>query len=141
MIRVNDYTIQPLLNCSGGGLNDIGVMAHELGHGFGLPDLYCTGNDCTAAGIGEWGLMGSGAWGCDGGDPAFPCHMSAWSKAMLGWVTVEDIPGDAPLQEVTLEPVVGGSRVLRYGIPGTREYFLLENRQARGFDRNLPHFR
>ncbi len=137
MIRVNDYTIQPLLDCSESGLNDIGVMAHELGHGFGLPDLYCTRNACTAAGIGEWGLMGSGAWGCDGDDPAYPCHMSAWSKAMLGWVTVEDIPDDAPLQEVTLEPVVGGSRVLRYGIPGTREYFLLENRQARGFDRNV----
>jgi M6 family metalloprotease-like protein len=137
VIRINDYTIQPLLNCAGDEINDIGVFAHELGHGFGLPDLYCTLNDCSSAGIGEWGLMGSGSWGCDGDDAAYPCHMSGWSKAMLGWVEVEDLPEGMPLSDYLLEPVTATGRILRYAIPGTREYYLLENRQALGFDRNL----
>jgi M6 family metalloprotease-like protein len=55
-IRINDYTIQPVLDCGGQNLNAIGVFAHELGHGFGLPDLYAT--NAQHAGIGNWGLMG-----------------------------------------------------------------------------------
>ncbi len=41
-IRVLDYTIQPVRACGGDAINYIGVFAHELGHGFGLPDLYVT---------------------------------------------------------------------------------------------------
>ncbi|HSG47087.1 MAG TPA: M6 family metalloprotease domain-containing protein [Longimicrobiales bacterium] len=136
-VLVNDYTIQPLLACDGTNINDIGVFAHELGHGFGLPDLYCTAGNCGFAGIGEWGLMGAGAWGCDGDDPARPCHLSAWSKAVLGWATVETLPAGADLGTVTLEPAASSGRILRYDIPGTGEYYLLENRQRMGFDAGL----
>ena len=42
----------------------IGVIAHELGHAyFDLPDLYCTSEDCQSSGIGNFGVMGGGAWG------------------------------------------------------------------------------
>lgn len=128
-VRVEDYTIQPLLNCAGDDIGEVGVFAHELGHGLGLPDLYCTGLGCTAAGIGEWGLMGSGSWGCDGESPARPCPMSAWSRLVLGWAQLEDLPPAAELEAVTLPPVSSSDRILRYRIPGTSEYYLLENRQ------------
>jgi hypothetical protein len=63
--------------------------------------------------------------------------MSAWSRSVLGWVSPEQLPGDAEPGAVVLEPVQSSGRVLRYDIPGTREYFLLENRQPLGFDQDL----
>ena len=135
-IRVNDYVIQPSRNCQDSDLADIGVLAHELGHGFGLPDLYCTGR-CSAAGIGNWGLMGTGSWGCRGQSPAAPCHMGAWSKEILGWADVELVAGGRDLGTVDLAPVVTGGRVLRVDIPGTSDYYLVENRQRLGFDAEI----
>ena len=49
----------------------VGVMAHEFGHSFNLPDLYdlsFEGPADDSAGIGRWGLMGWGAHGWTGSD-------------------------------------------------------------------------
>ncbi len=138
-IRVSDYTIQPALSCGGGSINSIGVLAHELGHGLGLPDLYAVDDGVSAdhQGIGNWGLMGTGSWGCANSNPARPCHMSAWSKERLGWLDIVDVGPEADLGTVTLPPVVTTGRVLRVPIPGTDEYYLIENRQRLGFDAEL----
>jgi M6 family metalloprotease-like protein len=135
-IRVNDYTIQPVRSCNDVDINEIGVFAHELGHGFGLPDLYAVGGSHGA--VGEWGLMGTGSWGCQGSDPGTPCHLGAWSKAVLGWVDVVSVTPGASLEGLTLDPVEDGGSVLRIdALDGSGEYFLLENRQGLGFDRDL----
>jgi M6 family metalloprotease-like protein len=138
-IRVDDYTIQPVWDCPGNAINEIGVFAHELGHGFGLPDLYCTAPSCPQEGIGRWGLMGSGAWGCSVSEgPARPCHMSAWSKAVLGWADVTVAPPDEDLGTIVLEPVETTGAVVRVDVQdGSGEYYLLENRQRLGFDQGL----
>jgi M6 family metalloprotease-like protein len=137
-IRINDYTIQPVLACDARSINQIGVFAHELGHGFGLPDLYCTASGCPANGIGTWGLMGQGAWGCGPTNPALPCHMSAWSKAMLGWVDVQALPPGRDHGRVTIPPVQTSGRVVRIdALDGSGDYYLLENRRRTGFDVNL----
>lgn len=130
-IRINDYTIQPVLACNGEDINQIGVFAHELGHGFGLPDLYGTAGSAHA-GSGNWDLMGTGAWGCGWapGDPARPCHMGAWTRAMLGWIEVQDVSLDTDHGTITLPPVAAEGRVLRVpAADGTDDYLLLENRQ------------
>ncbi|MEZ4417521.1 MAG: M6 family metalloprotease domain-containing protein [Gemmatimonadota bacterium] len=138
VIRVDDYTIQPVLSCAGTTINEIGVYAHELAHGFGLPDLYAVGT-AAHAGIGQWGLMGSGSWGCPGPfNPARPCHLSAWSKLALGWLTPVDLPPGAALGVRALQPVETSRQVLR--VPsgtGSGDYLLLENRQPLGFDDNM----
>jgi M6 family metalloprotease-like protein len=136
-ILVDDYTIQPVRDCSGNSINYIGVFAHELGHGFGLPDLYAT-NTLTHPGIGDWGLMGTGSWGCDGDSPWRPCHLSAWSKAVLGWGEIEVLETGTDLGTLTLPPVETSGRVFRFNSgDGSSEYLLLENRQKLGFDQNL----
>jgi len=113
----------------------IGTPCHELGHLlFALPDLYDNDNQDNA-GIGEWGLMGSGGYL---GGASCPCHLSAWSKMQLGWVEVEEI-SDA--RDLVIEPVETSRkiyRMYRYGDRKSKEYFLIENRQKIGFDAKLP---
>lgn len=134
MIRIDDYTIQPVYACDEQSINEIGVFAHELGHGFGLPDLYCTSAGCRSAGAGSWDLMAFGSWGCGDRDPSQPCHMGAWSKLMLGWVDVEPVP-PGEVTSVTLPSVQSSGRVVRIDAQdGSGDYLLLENRQIEGSD-------
>ncbi len=136
-IYVNDYTIQPALACDGQGINEVGVFAHELGHGFGLPDLYGT-QWAVHPGSGQWDLMGTGSWGCQGRDPSRPCSMGAWSRAMLGWVDVTEVDPDTDHGAIVLPPVESSGEVLRVSAQnGSREYLLLENRQRIGTDQDL----
>ncbi|HNT34201.1 MAG TPA: M6 family metalloprotease domain-containing protein, partial [bacterium] len=70
-------------------VGDIGGIVHEMGHLFGLPDLYDVDN--SSEGIGEWGLMGSGSWlGIAYNNIEYPgtspAHLSSWSKYQLGWL-------------------------------------------------------
>jgi M6 family metalloprotease-like protein len=137
-IHVLDYTIQPVRACNGTTINSIGVFAHELGHGFGLPDLYVTANNQHHEGIGNWGLMGTGSWGCVGRTAWSPCHMSPWSKEVLGWADVQTLEAGTDLGTLSLPPVETSGKVYRINSEdGSPEYLLLENRQRVGFDRYL----
>lgn len=132
MIQIDDYTIQPVYSCDQQSINEIGVFAHELGHGFGLPDLYCTSSGCSSGGVGLWDLMGLGSWGCSVRDAARPCHMGAWSKMALGWVEVETLPPGV-VTPLSLPSVQSSGRVVRIdALDGSGEYLLLENRQREG---------
>ncbi len=138
-IIVNDYTITPARACNQVTINEIGVFSHELGHGFGLPDLYAVGG--RHAGIGQWGLMGSGNFGCNQGaiNTARPCHLSAWSKEALGWADVEVLAPDMDHGVLTLDPVETGGKIYRVDAnDGSGDYYLLENRQRLGSDIDLP---
>ncbi len=136
-VLVDDYTIQPVLSCDPSEINEIGVFAHELGHGFGLPDLYAVGASHGA--VGRWGLMATGPWGCDGQGAQAPCHMNAWSKEALGWANVTTLPADADLGGLSLDPVETTGDVIRINAgDGSGDYYLLENRQRLGFDASLP---
>ncbi|MEJ2206263.1 MAG: M6 family metalloprotease domain-containing protein, partial [Gemmatimonadota bacterium] len=138
-IVIDDYVVQPARACSGHDLNEIGVFTHELGHALGLPDLYDTDeSDGKHSGAGNWDLMSTGAWGCDGQSPERPCHLGAWSKAVLGWVDVANVPSDTDIGAVVVPPVQTNGTVYRVdAADGSGEYFLLENRQRLGFDLRL----
>ena len=130
-IRISDYFIQPVFACNQSDLSPIGVFAHEMGHAFGLPDLYDTrASSGKHAGAGNWDLLSSGSWGCDNRSPESPCHMGAWTKSILGWVDVTTVPPNTDISELILEPVETGGAIYRVdAIDGSGEYFLLENRQ------------
>ncbi len=139
-IYIRDYTIQPAYSCTGTAVNEIGVYAHELGHAFGLPDLYSTSSSSQHRGSGNWDLMGTGTWGCQGGSPARPCAMGAWSRKMLGWVDVEVMDPDRDHGTVRLPPTLSSNRVLRLDSgEDSGEYLLLENRQRMGADEAVFH--
>lgn len=129
-IRIDDYVIMPALSCNG-TMIEIGVFCHEFGHAFGLPDLYDTNGG--SQGVGHWCLMGAGNWNT----PTRPAHMSAWSKAFLGWITPGIVNANLlnwPILSSTVSPTA--FKLWTNGTPGS-EYFLVENRTKEGFDDQL----
>lgn len=132
VIRVNDYIIQGGQGgddgCASNEPQAMGVVAHETGHLLGLPDLY--DNVTGGTGIGRWGIMGSGNHRV----PARPAHMSAWSKAEVGWVTEVLIDRDTVLD---ISPIINSDTSYILPIPDSDEYFILENRQPLGSDSAL----
>jgi M6 family metalloprotease-like protein len=138
-VRVRDYIIQGGQGgdalpegrggCEAGKPQAMGVVAHETGHLFGLPDLYDT-RSSGGEGIGRWGIMGSGNQ-----QVSFrPVHMEAWSRAELGWVTEVVVTNDTVLE---ITPIEASDTAYVLPLAGSNEYFLLENRQRIGSDSML----
>lgn len=134
-----DYALEPEMqgaSNTNGLIVDIGVFAHEFGHIFGLPDLYDTDN--SSEGLGEWCLMASGAYGGNGSNPNTPTHMSLWCKKKLGWVVPTEITAATPdLKVPKLETNDIGFKIFKLNSSGSKEYYLIENRQAVGYDKYI----
>ena len=127
---VQDYDLPPDAdgnrpNWPGGALQGIlGAMVHELGHYFGLPDLYDTlvGTRPT---LGFFALMATGFYNSVS---RIPCHPIAWSKVYLGWVEPEVVTGDWDNIMLKATELWGdGVKTIKVPISST-EYFLIENR-------------
>ncbi len=133
-VTVSNYHINPgLWSTSGSAIGRIGVICHETGHFFGLPDLYDT--DAGAGdGIGSWGLMAN-SWGFDGSQ-LYPPQFCSWSKMQLGWLTPIDLdtPGNYALPTYHGTPT---ALKISANFPDG-EYLLLENRQPLGFEADMP---
>jgi M6 family metalloprotease-like protein len=143
-VRVDSFIVQSTRDCDGDRMQNAGVIAHELGHVFGLPDLYHQADGLLPAQrrwvVGCWTLMAAGAWGCGDGASwplsVTPPHMGAWEKWILGWVQ-EEIVGSVRDREYVLPPVQTSGRILRVTL-GANEFLQIEYRPQIGFDRDLP---
>ncbi|TPG19331.1 M6 family metalloprotease domain-containing protein [Pedococcus bigeumensis] len=129
----------------------IGIMAHEIGHDLGWPDLYDTvpgGNNPDSSGIGAWSVMSGGSWGTVpgqniGDSPVLP---DAWSRSFQGWVTPTPVGASTTVMLRSASTSLDAVRLRdnpngvdwAYGASGSGEYFLVENRQRTGFDAALP---
>ena len=118
------------------GMLRFGVLVHEVGHSFGLPDLYDT--SFAGKGIGKYDVMSTGNYEFDG-TGYYPSSMSAWTKVYLGWAEAVEITEDGTY---TLEAASEGKHQvykIAHGFPGgdKPEYILLENRQPVGYDSTM----
>ncbi len=131
----------------------VGVVAHELAHDLGLPDLYDT--DESSAGVGFWSVMSIGSWGftptdTDAYPGATPVMFDAWSRWTLGWVTPDQATG---IRRTSLRAAATGTATNTVeqlgdnrGGPdwtsgsGSGRYYLVENRQqtSGSYDEALP---
>jgi M6 family metalloprotease-like protein len=132
-VKVYDYHTEPALwGTSGTNIVRFGVIAHETGHFFRLPDLYDT--DGSGEGIGSWGIMAN-SWGFDF-TQLRPPHFCSWSKIFLGWLspTIIDTPGTYDIGQLATN-----AQVYRIdeGYP-SGEYLLIENRQPAGIESAIP---
>jgi len=134
-IRIVAYHTEPEVRGDGVSITQIGVICHETGHFFGLPDLYDYGYD--SSGIGLWGVMCMGPWAGPGMDGTVPTHFCAWSKYKLGLLEPQHI--QVTTSSVMLRPVERQTEIVRIDedMPSS-QYFLLENRQKTGYDQYLP---
>jgi len=127
----------------------IGPICHELAHSIaiqeqedgrevGLPDLY--DNDAgvqeSGAGIGDWGLMGTGCWNYVLGQQQtagdLPAPLCAWSKIKLGWIQPKKLEMDGRWHELAAHFVSRGVFWVDDGMaPG--EYLLVEVKMKQGF--------
>lgn len=132
-VKVRPYhTEAALWGTSGTDITRIGVICHETGHFFGLPDLYDT--DYTSRGLGNWCMMAN-SWGF-AQDQLRPPHFSAWCKAFLGWTTPSESLDPATFILGQAE-TFGHAAKITHGYPDG-EYLLIENRQPVGMDVNIP---
>ncbi len=134
-VFIYDYTIQPEFWYAPGDMT-CGVYCHELGHIFGLPDLYDT--DYSSRGVGVWSVMGYGSWLGPGYDGSYPAELDAWSRIELGFATPTTVTSN--IFGATINGVSNGGNIVRLypnGSPGS-EYYLIENRQTTGYDSYLP---
>ncbi len=132
-VYVYNYTVVPEYWVSPGDMT-IGVIAHELGHAFGLPDLY--DRDYSSQGVGKWSIMAAGSW--NGSLGSSPSHFDAWSKIQLGWVTPTVITTNQ--NDLSIPQVETNQSIYKVWATGEAgdEYYLVENRQRTGYDATLP---
>jgi len=130
-VKINTYACAN--ERSNSGIMGIGTICHEFSHCLGLPDMYDIdygGN----FGMGEWSLMDSGSYNGDGFCPA---GYSSFDRFTCGWVNPVELMASTrieAMQPLSDKPEVYMVRNQAY----ENEYFLLENRQQRGWDKHLP---
>ena len=149
-VKINNYAMMPEVGgdltgyagvVSGPYPPTVGVYAHEYGHVLGLPDQYDYGYESDGTDV--YSLMAGGSWNRYPTDRIFsgnsPAHLDAWSKWLLGFLNPTPITSATP---VTLPPAETSPVAYKMVVPnsGGKEYFLLENRQAVGFDQGLARF-
>ncbi len=126
--RVWDYNFQLEDFLTGSG---VGVLAHEMMHTMGCPDLYhYTDNGIDP--VGPWDLMASNA------NP--PQHIGAFQKyKYTGWIS--SIPQITTSGTYTLNPLASATNnVFRLNTPNNpNEYFIFEYRKKEGaFENSVP---
>lgn len=113
-------------------LDNVGCYCHEVGHLLGLPDFY----HMKSPVIGGWCVMSIGDHIDEGKTPA---HPSAWCKVHLGWKEPKQIKKPPEIHDIpAVQDEDGNIYKIEVHGSGGREYYLLENRQQKGFDEKLP---
>jgi len=116
-----------------GSIANIGVCVHEHGHSLGMVDLYDF--SYTTAGVGNFDVMAYGTYGVTDGQ--YPIDFSVFSKELFGWVAPTVLVSG--ISKVHLRPAAGAADFVKLypnGDTSSLEYFLLENRQPVGNDRD-----
>lgn len=119
-------------------IDGIGTICHEFAHCFGLPDMYDVQNDFGSTyrkyGMSYWDLMDLGNYNNDSFTPA---SFTAYERMFCGWQQPIVLSADTAVAD--MGALADGSRAyIIYNDAHADEYFLLENRQLRGWDAGLP---
>jgi M6 family metalloprotease-like protein len=106
-----------------------GTLCHEYTHCFGFPDFY---NDTSY--VGSWELMDYGNYNGSGYSPA---GYSAHERWMMGWLTPTELSTATTVTNIpTLSDEPQAYLIRNDGHQD--EYYIVENRQKKGWDAGLP---
>lgn len=110
-----------------------GTFCHEFAHTLGLPDLYPVSGEVFSI-FDEWDLMDGGNFINGGWSPP---HFSAFERNLCGWLDLSELTvptSVAGMPSMDEQPL---AYVIRNDAHPT-DYYILENRQQRGFDALIP---
>ena len=117
------------------------LLAHEIGHTLGLPDLYMmtsssqSGRSLSTLPMGQWGLMSDYM--------SLSKSINAWNRWFLGWIDPEDVycqtAETLTSNEITLQPLVRNEEGYRAAMIRLEEDLILviESRHGMGVDSSL----
>ena len=113
----------------------IGTFVHEFGHVLGLADHYDTKYTSGRSGVNEWDTMAAASYHDNQNTP--PLY-SAFERAELGWLDYTELneKQEGPIYIPVLSEENKAYRIKAKN--SENEYFVIENRQLRGWDRTLP---
>lgn len=115
------------------GVDHIGAVCHEMGHAFGLPDLYDTdfsGSGQEAEHPGEWDVMASGSYN---NNSKTPPYYSSVERDMLGWGNIHPLTDG----NITLYPIADSNTAYKIHL-NQDEYLVFEYRNHDKWDAYLP---
>lgn len=136
-VQVGNYACTNEIQGNQGSVRTgIGTFCHEFSHVLGLPDLYATdgSNSFTP---GQFELMDVGSYLNHGNTPPY---MSIYDRACLKWVNPRELTSAETVVLKSFLDVESESddEALMITTISDNEYYLLENRQLRGWDSYLP---
>ena len=107
-----------------------GTICHEYTHCFGFPDFYCDGKSYLAG----WELMDYGNFN---GYGFLPPGYSAHERWLMEWLTPIELKEKTTV--VNMPALADASRAYLIRNDGyENEYYIVENRQQKGWDACLP---
>ena len=135
--KVNTYAcaneLQPATQGSSNYISaGIGTICHEFSHCLGFADMYdTTGGD--GYGMAVFDVMDQGPYN---GNGFVPCNYTAFERIYAGWVEPIELESPATVKDMKSVSDYGRPFIM-YNFKNTNEYFLMENRQNTGWDKEL----
>lgn len=114
----------------------IGTFVHEFGHVLGLADHYDVNYGMTTFAPGSFDTMAQASYNNNGNTPA---AFSAYERACLGWLDLTVLKNG--VDSLNVLPDLNDSNkayVVSVGGTNDEEYFIMENRQKKGWDAFIP---
>lgn len=114
----------------------IGTFVHEFGHVLGLADHYDVIYGMTTFAPGSFDTMAQASYNNNGNTPA---AFSAYERACLGWLDLTVLKNG--VDSLNVLPDLNDSNkayVVPVGGTNDEEYFIMENRQKKGWDAFIP---
>lgn len=136
-VQIGNYACtNEIQGTSGSVLTGIGTFCHEFSHVLGLPDLYAT-DGTTSFTPGHFELMDVGPYLNNGNTPPY---MSIYDRACLKWINPRELSvGETVVLKSFLDvDSEADDEALLVTTISDNEYYLLENRQKRGWDTYIP---
>jgi M6 family metalloprotease-like protein len=116
---------------SGNEIDGIGTICHEFSHCLGLMDHYDTSG--SNFGTATWDLMASGSYNNNSCTPAAYTSFERWC---MGWLEPVELTSQKDITD--MKPLVDSPEAyIMYNDANKDEFYLLENRQLKGFDSAL----
>ena len=134
----NELNGTPADQANGPIINGIGLFCHEFSHCMGLPDLYPKSGSIAEACINQnmdyWSLMDAGEYTANGYRPT---AYTAWERERLGWMEIGTLTGPSNVELKSLDEGGAAFRIYNDRDETGHEYYIVENVQNNGWNKNL----